>query len=133
MGSRSYSMPPIKSGPNTARAATTRFAKRASWTKPPLNILNSVLTLGFLLSIISYMIGQVAEPKVVTKVDWKNFFLALFLGTTLISLGVVFYYQFELNKLTPPLPINFSKERSSKQTSSTPSAEQASPSATPNR
>ena len=75
----------------------------------------------------------IAEPKVITKVDWKNFFLALFLGTTLISIGVVFYYQFELNKLTPPLPINFSKERSSKQTSSTPSAEQASPSANQNQ
>ena len=75
----------------------------------------------------------IAEPKVITKVDWKNFFLALFLGTTLISIGVVFYYQFELNKLTLPLPINFSKERSSKQTTATSSAEQASPSATPHR
>lgn len=71
----------------------------------------------------------VVRPKVVTKMDWKNFFLALFLGTALISLGIVFYYRFELSRLTTSLPIDFSGEQSFSDRQASPSAKQASPSA----
>lgn len=63
-----------------------------------------------------------SKPKIVTSVDWKNFFIALFFGTTIIGVGFSAFYFFELTGITSPFPINFSKEAS-------PSANQASPSA----
>jgi hypothetical protein len=67
-------------------------------------------------------------PKVTITIDWKNFFIVLFLGTTLMGMGIVGYYQFELGKLAPSLPIKSSKIASPVPKATTPSAKQATPS-----
>lgn len=65
------------------------------------------------------------DSKVTTKIDWKNFFLALFIGATLILVGIVVYYQFELSKLSTPLPVNFSPNQNPTSYESSPSSEVA--------
>lgn len=70
-----------------------------------------------------------SEPKVTTKIDWKNFFLVFFMGTALIAVGIVVYYQFEFNKLTAPTTVNFSPNPNSNIHKASPSSEVATSSA----
>ena len=61
------------------------------------------------------------QPKIVTSIDWKNFFIALFLGTSFIGFGVAAYYNLELAKLVPPLPLKIPIIASPSATPATPS------------